>query len=135
MAQHFFIRKGSELPILKMKVTNDGRSEYKDIYERLENATVTFSMKDVETNRYKVFNKAGLIIPWYDEACGEQKYYIGYKFTKKDTDRLGCYRAEFKIDFLDDGDGNSVISTLIVPIYDDLYVDVLDSQTNSKIVC
>lgn len=129
MAQHFFIRKGSELPVLKMKVTNDGRSEYKDIYEKLENATITFSMRDVETGRYKVFNKAGLVIPWYDEACGEEKYYIGYKFTTKDTDRPGCYRAEFKIDFLDDG------CTLIVPIYDDLFVDVLDSQTNSKIVC
>jgi hypothetical protein len=129
MAQHFFIRKGSELPVLKMKVTNDGRSEYKDIYEKLENATVTFSMRDVETGRYKVFNKAGLVIPWFDEACGEEKYYIGYKFTTKDTDRPGCYRAEFKIDFLDDG------CTLIVPIYDELFVDVLDSQTNSKIVC
>jgi hypothetical protein len=112
-----------------MKVTNDGRSEYKNIYEKLENATVTFSMRDVETGRYKVFNKAGLVIPWYDESCGEEKYYIGYKFTTRDTDRPGCYRAEFKIDFLDDN------CTLIVPIYDDLFVDVLDSQTNSKIVC
>lgn len=129
MGQHFFIRKNSELPLLQMKVTNDGRNEYKDIYERLENATVTFSMKDVETNRFKIFNKMGLVIPWFDESCGKEKYYIGYKFTKKETDRAGCYRGEFKIDFLDDG------CSLIVPIYDDLHINVLDSHTNSKIVC
>jgi len=129
MAQHFFIRKNSQLPILKMKVTNDGRSDYKDIFDKLENATVTFSMRDVETNRFKVFNKMGLVIPYFNEACGEEEYYIGYKFTTKDTDKAGCYRAEFKIDFLDDG------CTLIVPIYEELFVNVLDSQTNSKIVC
>ena len=130
MAQHFFIRKGSQLPILKMKVINDGRYDYKNIFDNLENATVTFSMKDSETGRYKVFNKAGLVIPVEKDICEEDaEYYIGYKFTTKDTDRPGCYRGEFKIDFLDDG------CSLIVPIYEELFVNVLDSQTNSKIVC
>ena len=73
MAQHFFIRKNSELPILKMEVINDGRSDYKRIFENLENATVTFSMKDVETGRYKVFNKQGLVIPVEKEICQEEK--------------------------------------------------------------
>ena len=128
MAQNFFIRKNSQLPILKMKVINDGRFEYKDIFDNLENATITFSMKDSETGRYKVFNKPGLVIPVENNECDEE-YYIGYKFTDKDTDRPGCYRAEFKIDFLDDG------CSLISPIYEDLFVNVLDSQTTSKIVC
>jgi hypothetical protein len=113
-----------------MKVVNDGRSEYKNIFDNLENATVTFSMKDVETNRYKVFNKAGLVIPVEKDICQEDaEYYIGYKFELKDTEKPGCYRAEFKVDFLDDG------CSLIVPIYEELFVTVLDSQTNSKIVC
>jgi len=130
MAQHFFIRKNSELPILKMEVINDGRSDYKRIFENLENATVTFSMKDVETGRYKVFNKQGLVIPVEKEICQEDaEYYVGYKFSKNETDRVGCYHAEFKIDFLDDN------CTIIVPIREDLYVNVLDSHTNSKIVC
>ena len=128
MAQNFFIRKNSQLPVLKMKVINDGRFDYKEIFDKLENATITFSMKDSETGRYKVFNKPGLVIPVENNECDEE-YYIGYKFTNKDTDRPGCYRAEFKIDFLDDG------CSLISPIYEDLFVNVLDSQTNSKIVC
>ena len=44
MAQNFFIRKNSQLPILQMKVINDGRNDYKKIFEELENAAITFSM-------------------------------------------------------------------------------------------
>lgn len=127
--QHFFIRKNSNLPILKMLPYNDGRNEYKDIFKRLENSTITFSMVD-EKGRYKVFNKQGILIPVEKNVCPEEtEYYIGYKFTKKDTDKPGCYRGEFKIDFLDDG------CSLIVPIREELYINVLDSTTTSKIIC
>ncbi|MCX5704127.1 MAG: glycosyltransferase family 2 protein [Candidatus Omnitrophica bacterium] len=43
--------------------------------------------------------------------------------------KYGFFKAEFKIDFLDDG------CSLIVPIREDLFVNVLDSFTKSKIVC
>ena len=130
MGQNFFIRKNSELPILKMKVINDGRSDYKKIFDNLENAAVTFSMVHSETGRPRVFNKQAFIIPVEKEICKEeQEYYIGYKFSEKEVSRTGCYKAEFKIDFLDDG------CSLIVPIREDLFVNVTESFTNSKIVC
>tara|TARA_R110000803_G_scaffold199186_1_gene263137 strand:- start:178 stop:567 length:390 start_codon:yes stop_codon:yes gene_type:complete len=129
MAQHFFIKKNSELPILQMKVINDGRNDYKKIFENLENAAITFSMKNVDNGRFKVFNKPGLIIPVEDEACGDVEYYIGYKFSKTETNTAGCYQGEFKIDFLEDG------CTIILPIYEDLYINVGDSFVNSRIVC
>jgi hypothetical protein len=131
MAQNFYIRKGSQLPILKMKVNNDGRNDYKKIIEGLENAAVTFSMKEMECNtcKYKVYNKLGLVIPVQDE-CGEIiEYYIGYKFSKKETNQEGIYRGEFRIDFFDDN------TSLLVPIREELIIHVLDSQTLSKIVC
>jgi hypothetical protein len=129
MGQNFFIKKNSELPILQMKVINDGRSDYKKIFNNLENAAVTFSMKEVDSCKYRIFNKPALIIPVEDEACGETEYYIGYKFSKKETSISGYYKAEFKIDFLNDG------TSLIVPIYEDLFVNIGDSFVNSKIVC
>lgn len=129
MAQHFFIKKNSELPILQMKVVNDGRNDYKKIFDGLENAAITFSMINVESGRYKVFNKPALIIPVEDEACGVTEYYIGYKFSSNETNMAGTFKAEFKIDFLDDG------CSIIVPIYEDLYVNIGDSFVNSKIVC
>jgi hypothetical protein len=131
MAQNFFIKKNSELPILQMKVINDGRNDYKKIFDNLENAAITFSMKEVDCNtcKYKVFNKQALVIPVENEACGVTEYYIGYKFSKNETNMAGTFKAEFKIDFLDDG------CSLIVPIYEDLYVTISDSFVNSQIVC
>jgi hypothetical protein len=129
MALNFFIRKNSRLPILKMAVINDSRNTFRTIYDRLENAAITFSMID-ENGNYKVFNKQALLLPVDKELCKEDgEYYIGYKFDTKDTNTPGRYKAEFKIDFLDDG------CSLIVPIRDDLYVNVGDSFTKSKIVC
>lgn len=129
MAQHFFIKKNSELPILQMKVINDGRNDYKKIFNNLENAAITFSMMNIESNRYKVFNKQALIIPVLDETCGETEYYIGYKFSKNETNMAGTFKGEFKIDFLDDG------TSLILPIYEDLFINIADSFVNTKIVC
>lgn len=129
MAQHFFIKKNSELPILQMKVINDGRNDYKKIFNNLENAAITFSMMNIESNRYKVFNKQALIIPVLDETCGETEYYIGYKFSKNETNMAGTFKGEFKIDFLDDG------TSLVIPIYEDLFINIADSFVNTKIVC
>jgi hypothetical protein len=129
MAQNFFIRKNSTLPLLKFKVINDGRSTYRTIYDRLENAAITFSMIDDKGN-YKVFNKQGLLLPVDKEICPQDgEYYLGYEFDLKDTNMAGSFKAEFKIDFFDDG------CSLIVPIREELYVNVLDSFTHSKIVC
>jgi hypothetical protein len=130
MAQHFFIKKNSTLPILKMKVVNDGRYDYKDIFDRLENAAITFSMVDTETGHPRIHCKQGLLLPVDKIACPEEEeFYIGYQFTTKDTKKVGCYKAEFKIDFLDDG------ASLIVPIREELFVNVVDSVVDSKIVC
>lgn len=128
-AQHFFIRKNSTLPLLLMKVINDGRTDYKNLFTRLENAAVTFSMIDPDNGVYKVFNKQGLIIPVDDNCCGEIEYYLGYKFSSKDTNLVGTYKGEFKVDFLDNSD------SLIVPIRTDLMISVVDSFTTTKIVC
>lgn len=129
MAQNFFIRKNSTLPILKLKLVNDGRTQYRQIYDRLENAAITFSMID-EKGNYKVFNKSGLLLPVDKEICKEDgEYYLGYQFDTKDVNLAGSFKAEFRVDFLDNGE------SLIVPIREDLYVNVLDSFTKAKIVC
>ena len=129
MAQHFFIKKDSTLPILKMRVINDGRYDYKRIFDRIENAAVTFSMVD-EKGVPRVYNQQGLLFSVEKEVCPEdEEFYIGYQFKLKDTKKVGCYKAEFKLDFLDDG------ASLIVPIREDLFVNVIDSITNSEIVC
>ena len=109
--------------ILKLKVINDGRNFYRTIFDKLENAAITFSMVD-EEGHYKIFNKHGLLLPVDKELCKEDgEYYLGYQFTEKDTNQAGVYKAEFRINFLDNN------TSLVVPIREDLYVNVLDSFT------
>jgi len=52
--------------------------------------------------------------------CVGEEYYIIYEFTERDTTKAGRYEAQFTIEFLD-GSG-----TLIVPIRESLFVNVLD---------
>jgi hypothetical protein len=126
MAQYFYIKKNSTKPILKMKVVNDGRFDYKKLHEELENAAITFSMYDVNKNEYKIYRKQGILIP-IDGV--QDEYYIGYVFNEKETNKPGLYKIEFKIDFFSDN------SSLIVPIRDDVYVNVVDSFITSSINC
>jgi hypothetical protein len=126
MAQYFYIKKNSTKPILKLKVVNDGRFDYKKLHEELENSAISFSMYDIINNKFKIFRKQGVLIPVEDVL---DEYYIGYIFNQKETDTPGIYKIEFKIDFFSDN------SSLIIPIRDDIYVNIIDSFVTSSINC
>ena len=61
----FTIKKNSKLPILKMKIFKDGRnfqdvSTFMNLLE--EQNVITFSMKNVDNNQYKIVNKQGVLL-------------------------------------------------------------------------
>ena len=120
----FFINKNSTLPKLKMELVNDGRNNFREFYEKVQNALIKFTMYDVETNVKKIAN-AKASIQLKDPNCSiggdKPEYYIVYKFTSTDTKRGGRYSGQFTLTFLD-GTG-----TLIAPIRDDLYINVLEN--------
>ena len=99
----FFINKNSTLPYLKMELVNDGRNDFRKFYEKIQNATIELKC----------------------ETCGiggdEPEYYIVYKWSDRDTRRVGQYNGEFTITFLG-GDG-----TLIAPIREELFINVIDN--------
>lgn len=73
----FSIRQHATLPILKMKLINDGRNDYNALLDRLENASVTFAMKDLATGRLQVVNEEGSLL--LKDGCdeeGRKEYYI-----------------------------------------------------------
>ena len=120
----FFINKNSTLPKLKMELVNDGRNNFREFYEKVQNAVIKFTMYDVETNVKKIANsKASIQLKDPNCSIGGDKpeYYIVYKFTSTDTKKVGRYKGQFTITFLD-GTG-----TLIAPIRDELYINVLDN--------
>lgn len=128
----FSIRQNATLPTLKMKLFRDGRNDYNNIDELLENAAITFAMREQATGVYKVANKQANIL-LKDPCLTELKpeYYISYNFTEEETNKAGIYLGEFKIIFFN---GLTPSGELIVPISEQLYIHVLDSFVKSDVV-
>ena len=117
----FFINKGSTLNPLKLELIQDGRNDFRNFYDKVQNADIFFTMIDIITGVKKIAKKPASLTPItpISECVGEE-YYLTYDFTEKDTSVSGRYLGQFTIEFLD-GSG-----TLIVPIRESLYVNVLD---------
>ena len=120
----FFINKGATLPILKLELIQDGRNEVNStFFDRLQNANIYFTMTDVVTGVKKIAKKntdIELILP--QSNCVGDEYYLTYQFTERETSVSGRYLAQFTVNFLD-GSGS-----LVVPIRENLYVNVLDGE-------
>lgn len=116
----FYIKKNATLPVLKMELIDDGRNDYNKFHDKVQNATITFSMTEIENGVKRIGNKtATLFLKEPLSTCNGEEYFIGYKFSSKETKKSGTYIGEFKIVF-NDGSG-----TLLVPIKEDLFIHIL----------
>jgi len=116
----FFIKKNATLPVLKMQVVNDGRKNFKSFMHLLETATISSSMVNDATGVPKISNAPAYITDKiFDEPNAEKEYYIYYVFSEKETNKVGRYRGQFFL-ILENG-------TLICPIREELYINILDS--------
>jgi hypothetical protein len=116
----FFINKGATLNPLKMELIQDGRNDYHKFHEKVQNANIYFTMTDVVTGVKRIAKKKAGIQQVEPESCIGEEFYLVYHFSQKETSLAGRYVGQFEIDFLD-GTG-----TLLVPIRDILYVNILD---------
>lgn len=118
----FNINQRSTLNPLKLELIQDGRNDFRRFFDQIQNANIYFTMTDTITGIKKIGKKqtgVSLVTPQSD--CTGEEYYLMYQFTEKDTSKAGRYVAQFQIEFLD-GSG-----TLIVPIAESLYINVLDN--------
>ena len=115
----FFIKQHSELPILKMEVVRDGRTDsWKTFDADLDNATIRFSMKEESTGIPKiVMNNAFITEKLLDNPDAPTEYYIYYKWTLRDTRRKGRFIGEFSI--------INSMGELIAPIRERLYINIV----------
>ena len=116
--QEFYINKNSTLPLLKMELYNDGRTDFNKFFEMIQNSTITFSMEDVDTGVLKIANEPAILLP--KDGCGTDEYFICYKWKARDTKTSGRYKGYFKIVFGEVYGGE----TLIVPIQEELVIVV-----------
>jgi hypothetical protein len=96
----FFIKQNSNLPILKMDVVRDGRTDsWKDFYSVLDNATIRFSMKSENDGIQKIFMRPAYITEKERRnPDSPREYYIYYKWRGKDTNKKGRFIGEFLIE-------------------------------------
>ena len=111
----FFIRQGSVLPLLKMELIKDGRTDYKKFHEDIQTATVTFTMKDAHTNK-KMLSCVSCVLAKKENTV-DNEYYIVYNWNTGDTDKKGTYKGEFNITFSDG-------TVLKAPIKNDLFIQI-----------
>ena len=116
----FFIKKNATLPLLKLQVVKDGRSDYNNFMELLETSTIFFSMVNSETGIPKIISRpGGFVEKTFDDPNAEPEYYIYYQFTKQDTSIEGRYEGQFLVKTFD---GN-----VILPVREKLYIYVQES--------
>lgn len=118
----FFINKNATLPKLKLELIKDGRNDFSAFHDKIQNANITFTMFDVVTGNKKIACKQASLeeVEPKDNCTLCEEFYLVYQFNSKETSVAGKYVGRFEIEFLD-GSG-----TLIVPIRDILYVNILD---------
>ena len=124
MVQEFYIKTSATLPVLRMELINDGRNDYNKIYDAIQDAVITFSMKDAETGMMKICNHQAKVKLAKTDGCEEQ-YVIEYAWREKDTRKPGIYQGWFEINFNGDLTEYGVefpFGKLIVPIQEDLMI-------------
>ena len=124
----FYIKKNATLPVLKMQVVKDGRAGYLQLMEDLEVSTIFFSMIDVETGIPKIVSAPAEIVALIMAEDGAPtEYYIYFKFSSRDTNTPGRYQGQFLIKN-DEG-------SLILPIREELYINIQDSFISETACC
>ena len=114
----WFIKKNATLPVLRVQLTQNGRSQYVNNMSMLGEPNVFFSMTDTETQIPKILTKPAVVTTGLTSS-GNIEYYAHYQFTKRDTKKVGRFLAEFVVS---NSDG-----VLYQPIVDQLYVNITDS--------
>jgi pyruvoyl-dependent arginine decarboxylase (PvlArgDC) len=121
---NFFIKQNATLPILKLELISDGRYDFKNFHDELQNSIITFSMEDVETGRKIISCASAFCLPKdTNQGCIHEEYYIAYKFSQRETKKKGKFKGEFTIEML--SDFGNISGTLIVPISEELIINII----------
>ena len=122
----FNIKKNGTLPVLKMAVVKDGRDDDKNFIDFIETSTLFFSMVDVNTGVSKIhMEPARFVEKTFIDPNTPVEYYIYFKFQKKHTSKVGRFEGQFTL--------RNDSGTLILPIREQLFINVLDSQGSDDI--
>ncbi len=116
----FFIKKNATLPVLKINVIKDGRSDYDRTMRYLEETDIFFSMIDVNTQIPRITSRpAGLMKKESLAPNSLDEYYVYYQFTPFDTKKVARYKGQFLF--------RNETGILTLPLNQEIYINVTDS--------
>lgn len=115
----FYIKKNSTLPILKMEMIKDGRSDYNLNSFLSASTTFLISLYDKTTDKFLFASKECFVTTEYSDFEGKNLYYLNYQFTNKDTLKTGRYEVQISIP--------SDQGVIVLPLQDKFYVNILES--------
>lgn len=125
---YHFMTKGSTLPILRLELIEDGRHDFHKFQNAIQNADITFTMVNSDTNITKIANGKCYIKKREVEGC-EDQYVICYDWKKRDTNESGLFKGFVTIEFnaIKSDDETYPSGTLIAPIREDLLILIRDT--------
>jgi hypothetical protein len=146
---NFTIAQNSNLPILKLQVVKDGIEDYNSMMEFIERSSIFFSMVDTLTGIPKIYSKTARFVEKLGlDPNASPEYYIYYKFTTQDTNRVGRYEGQF-VFIIDTSSGNIltiltgatlnlnninlIAGTLVLPIREPLFINVVESNISNDL--
>lgn len=116
----FFIKKNATLPVLKINVIKDGRSDYDRSMRFLNETDIFFSMVDTATGIPKITSRpAGIMKKIPVIPSEESEYYIYYQFTPFDTKKVARYKGQFLL--------RNETGIVNLPLNQEIYINVTDS--------
>jgi hypothetical protein len=116
----FFIKKNATLPVLKINVIKDGRSDYDRSMKYLNETDIFFSMVDTETGIPKITSRpAGIIKKDPVIPNNDAEYYVYYQFTPFDTKKVARYKGQFMF--------RNETGYMVLPLSEEIYINVTDS--------
>ena len=128
-----FVKKDSTFPEVNFSLSQDLREKLDITNDMMENVAVTFSMIDAETGIYRIANKEAKITIKKNiyQHLDDNLYELKYRFTEKDTSKIGIFFGEFVIDFLDENFG---CGKLKLPLDGFINIIIQDSITKTTIL-
>lgn len=116
----FFIKKNATLPLLKMQVVKDGRTDYNNMMDLIEESAIFFSMVDADTGIPRISTRpAGFVNKILLDPNADPEYYVYYQFSSFDTRKVGRYEGQFLL--------RNDQGTLILPLRDRLFINIQES--------
>ena len=93
----FYIKQNSTLPILKMEIVKDGRSDFNLNSFLSGNTTFLISSYDKYNDTFLFASKECYVTTEYSDFEGKNLYYLNYQFTNKDTKKTGRYEIQISV--------------------------------------